>query len=79
MKATARILSGWMALVVCLSASRVTAGAMGGGVAALVGAARVTQTEVTIASRTTGGNKRPICCGGRVRRCGRTTWQPPTC
>ena len=47
MKATAGILSGWMAVVVCFSASKVVAGPMDGGMVVLVGAARLTQTDGT--------------------------------
>ncbi len=47
MKATASILSGWMAVVVCFSASRAVAGPVDGGMVALVGAARLTQTDGT--------------------------------
>ncbi len=47
MKATASVLCGWMAVVLCFSASRVLAGPAGGGLAILVGAAGVAQAEGT--------------------------------
>ena len=47
MKATASVLCGWLALVLCFSANRVVEGATGGGLAVLVGAARAAQADGT--------------------------------
>ena len=76
LKATAPILSGWLALLLSFSANWAAAGP-GDAVLFLSPRAWARPREhLPIPPRMIAGSRPPTCCGGRVGRCGTTTWQP---